>query len=79
MKVIESKFPKEVNMYHLTLHKSMRAHSEDTEIEIIRVPGGWIYRFFQWIPSENKWINATSVYIPYNNEFDDYRLEGKND
>lgn len=79
MKILKPNLPKEANMYNLKLHESMRARLEDTEIETIRVPGGWIYRFFQYIPSENEWINTNSVFVSFDNEFDEYHKGGKDD
>jgi hypothetical protein len=79
MKILESKIPKEANMYKLGLHDSMRARLEDTEIEILRTPGGWIYRFFQFVPSENEWINTGNVFVPFDNEFNEFHKGWTND
>lgn len=45
-------------IYELALHEKMWA---DSHIEVLRVPGGWLYTLFS---STN-----VTAFIPYNNEF----------
>ena len=54
----------EADIYDMELHQEgcVRIHKES--IYIVRVAGGWIYRFF----SEETFIQS-SVFIPFNNEF----------
>ncbi len=62
------------DIYNMKLHEERHPELPHATI-IIRVPGGWIYRFWenesssggdgQW--SENQRID--SVFVPYNNEF----------
>jgi len=46
-------------IYDMKLHEELPLNPE---IYILRVSGGWIYRFFQEEDIEN-------VFVPYNNEF----------
>ena len=45
------------NIYNLSLHEGCLV---DDDLWILRVPGGWIYRCLE---------NETSVFVPFNNEF----------
>ena len=69
-----------MDIYHMKLHE--RLASEDGLLEIIRVPGGWIYR--HWNPITN-WDFAAerydtrydidSVFVPLNHEFQETQDE----
>lgn len=50
----------------------MKVHEGRTDpgMQILRVPGGWLYMFWDW--NSDMWL--TPVFVPYNNEF-----EGKSD
>lgn len=67
MRVVKAKLPQLANIYNLDLHQSI--FSEDGSAEIMRVPGGWIYKFYDYIPSENGWILVSSEFVEYNEEF----------
>jgi len=51
------------DIYKLKLHESL---SIPPELEITRVFGGWIYRYWNY-ESENYYPNG--VFVPFNNEF----------
>lgn len=55
-------------LYDLKLHE---CHApEGTDMQIIRVPGGWLYRF--WLHDEDDGPSALpgGVFVPYTHEFD---------
>lgn len=54
-------------IYNLELHEFL-----DTDgMSICRVPGGWIYRFWDYIKKD---YNDSNVFVPYNNEFISHHL-----
>lgn len=60
-------------IHKLKLHEI--AHSDDGTFSATRVPGDWIYRFFemqQELSHDGQWINnyaIDSVFVPFSNEF----------
>ena len=53
------------NIYNMKLHTSIIIEIDDElELEIIRVPGGWIY-----------YDNGLGVFVPFNDEFDSELLQ----
>lgn len=52
----------EKTIYELELHKRCTI----PELEIIRVPGGWLYRFWDY---EKQLYSTTATFVPYNNDF----------
>lgn len=61
-------------IYTIKLHEVLNS-SGTLDYQIVRVPGGWIYRFSQvnqvTMP-DGKWSEnylCDSVFVPYNNEF----------
>ena len=58
-----------MNILNMKLHEVRVL--DDQSIEVMRVPAGWIYRFFQFNPNyENgEWVRiADSVFVPFNAE-----------
>lgn len=53
----------ETTIYDLDLHESL--HLSDSNIEIVRVPGGWIYS--HWHPVDDK--STGGVFVKYDKEF----------
>jgi hypothetical protein len=53
--------PEATMIYNLGLHQECRLGS----VCVIRVPGGWIYRFWDFERQED----MQPIFIPYNNEF----------
>ena len=55
------------NIYEMELHDKFML---DDKTQIIRVPGGWIYKSFQ-ADESFLYINYSinSVFVPFNNEF----------
>lgn len=51
------------DIYNMQLHSVMPIESSNMFTEIMRVPGGWIYRFF-----ENN-VYCGSIFVPFHNEF----------
>jgi len=49
-------------IYELELHENLQTDG----MEINRVPGGWIYRFWDF---EKKDYYHDSVFVPFNNEY----------
>lgn len=48
--------------YNMKLHENINTNS----FLITRVPGGWIYQFFG---DSDSGFNVSSVFVPFNNEF----------
>jgi hypothetical protein len=48
-------------IYELKLHESM---SIDEDLWVLRVPGGWVYRFYE--ESRNK---TERIFVPFDCEF----------
>jgi len=56
----------EESIYKMTLHEEIFIRLEgDERLYILRVPGGWIYKFYL----EEK--EATAVFVKYDIEFED--------
>lgn len=59
-------------LYGLSLHETIPLPNST---EVTRVPGGWVYRFFQFHQvsgGDGQWSEnyvADSVFVPFNNEF----------
>ncbi len=56
-------------LYHLKLHEQMRA-GDDQPIQIMRVPGGWIYTFFSYLNIGETGYTvesqiSNSVFVPF--------------
>lgn len=45
-------------LYNMKLHEELKI---DSEIYVLRVSGGWIYRFYEG--------GVKNTFVPYNNEF----------
>ena len=58
------------NLYNLKLHEKICL--EGGLVQITRVAGGWIYRFWEQECDTNDLANyrVNSVFVPYNQEFD---------
>lgn len=56
------------NIYNLKLHESIFI-DDKSSIEVMRVPGGWIYTFIQWYYSIDDEKNRHSVFVPFDNSF----------
>ena len=52
-----------MNIHKLELHES---YIVDSNLEVIRVPGGWIY-----VMKHKPFNQLISVYVPYSGEFKD--------
>jgi len=70
-----------MNIYEMKLHEKILRNDEDNgDYEVIRVPGGWIYRHFSWMAIENQeyanhnWI-GDSVFVPFNDEFQEQDIK----
>lgn len=50
-------------VYNLELHENF----QESGLDITRVPGGWIYRFWDY---EKRDYYTVSTFVPYNEEFD---------
>jgi hypothetical protein len=53
---------KEKDIYKLQLHDMITA----PEFTILRVPGGWIYRFWDFVTKE---LSPVGVFVPFDDEF----------
>lgn len=49
-------------IYNLKLHEE---HQNDG-LGVLRVPGGWIYRFWDYVKED---YYPNSIFVPYNQEF----------
>lgn len=49
-------------IYDLKLHE--KTNIGNTDVAVVRVPGGWIYRFFDFDIE-----SIGSVFVPFDNEF----------
>ena len=54
-----------VNIFNLKFNE--KVHLEDNETQVTRVPGGWIYRF--WDYELQNYPSNGGVFVPLNNEF----------
>ncbi len=50
------------DIYNMELHDTI----EIDQMRIVRVPGGWIYYYFDLTKNDYK---SMGVFIPYNNEY----------
>ena len=64
-------------LYNLNLHETIEFGKESKiDCQVMRVPGGWIYRFFQLyqeLGGDGRWSEnyvADSVFVPFDNEFE---------
>lgn len=61
--------PTDGNLYELKLHEGISAvslgKSAETYWQILRVPGGWIYTY--WDCEKEKYNNG--IFVPFNDEF----------
>jgi DNA-directed RNA polymerase alpha subunit len=55
-----------MNIYNMKLNE---VKSEDKNIHVVKVAGGWIYWFFAFAESESS-ISMTSSFVPYDSEFE---------
>jgi hypothetical protein len=61
-----------MNIYELELHQTLEMDDPHLYNTILRVPGGWIYRYFDMSRSM-----LTSCFVPFNNEF--YKDRGEDE
>jgi hypothetical protein len=54
------------DIYQMKLHDVVNQNNTYYYFEIIRVPGGWVYRIQEKITGKE-----SMVFVPYNNEFQD--------
>ena len=54
-----------INIFNLKFNEKI--YLEDNETQVTRVPGGWIYRF--WDYELNNYPANGGVFVPLNNEF----------
>ena len=57
------------SIYLLQLHDSLRL-PEDSDIQVTRVPGGWIYRYTHHSNNSNT-HSESMVFVPFNLDFRD--------
>ena len=50
-------------IYKMKLHETLTPATPDFDAQIIRVPGGWIYRFFDEIAGG---YNSNSIFVKFN-------------
>ena len=58
-------------LYEMKLYEEIMPTS-DGRLQVMRVPGGWIYRFWEFDYEPGGKANSygiNSVFVPYNNEF----------
>ena len=56
-----------VGLYGLPLHETLHV---DPGLAITRVPGGWIYRTWSYLPEPvNDWVEFATVFVPYDTGF----------
>lgn len=63
-------------MHEMKLHEVVTPDTGRLDTQVVRVPGGWVYRFFtQYFPERDPEgrgqanYRSESVFVPYNNEF----------
>lgn len=56
----------DLEMYGMGLHETTRVGG----LEIVRVPGGWMYSWALGDVKKNMSIAVTSCFVPFNTEFD---------
>lgn len=56
------------DLYHMELHEQRTLDEQLATTVITRVPGGWIYTFYNQVdePSQER---TSSVFVPFDNEF----------
>ena len=61
-------------LYKMKLHEQITPRFDGENVKITRVPGGWIYSFFDLVitgepgAAYDNWIGR-SVFVPFDNEF----------
>jgi len=53
-------------IYSMKLHEKLTPNIPGGYVDIVRVPGGWIYSTYH---KENDGFNVSSVFVPFNTEF----------
>ena len=61
-------------LHNMKLHDTVSLDTDPTNVMIMRVPGGWVYRFFERHSSYNdgQWVEnyvVDSVFVDWSNEF----------
>lgn len=55
-------------MYEMELHEQLTPSTSSSATLITRVPGGWIYTFYNQTTEPNA-ERFSSVFVPFHNEF----------
>ncbi len=55
-------------IHNMKLHDVITIDAHNTRV--LRVPGGWIYRFWEYVVHASPEYRVNSVFVPYNKEFD---------
>lgn len=58
-------------LYEMKLHECAEIHNSDMHLKIIRVPGGWLYRYILGETSD-------TVFVPFDNEFQPAKYSSRN-
>ena len=56
-------------VYDMELHEKLNPEIKGSYVDIIRVPGGWIY-YTQFMKADGGCV-VSSVFVPFNDEFKD--------
>lgn len=56
------------SIYAMKFHESIR-HDRCMNLEVIRVPGGWLYIYHADDANPGSWAATTSCFVPYSDEF----------
>ena len=64
-------------LYQMELHEVVHLDTKDPPTMVVRVPGGWVYRFYQGfeephLEARDGWNTnylVDSIFVPFDNEF----------
>jgi hypothetical protein len=57
------------DLYEMKLHEEITKPSNNLDITIVRVPGGWIYCSVNTDPTTGYRYVITQTFVPFHNEF----------
>lgn len=57
-----------VDIYNMRLHEKVEITVDEFRVEVVRVPGGWLYK------EPNSFDSSPSyTFVPFNNEFQEVK------
>ena len=56
-------------LYEMTLHETIEPNNDKHQFSVTRVPGGWLYAFYDYVPPNTDWRIVNTAFVPFHNEF----------